>query len=115
MDKTVNEILGIQETEAKTEFADSYSHEKILRTIATIILIVGIIATLIMLFTITFPEKLEDGYRYITERKFSAMGFLITILTCLSSITIWAILNVLSNISINLFEIKDKIKGNNMK
>jgi hypothetical protein len=111
MEKDVNEFLGVKETEEKEatiEFVNSYTHEKTLRTIAIVVLIVGIIATLTMFFTVTFPEKLKDGYSYTTERSFSLTGFLITIFTCLSSITTWAILNVLSNISINLFKIKDQ-------
>jgi hypothetical protein len=108
MEENVNEILGVQGTEdGTTTGLNSCSHEKTLRTIATIVLIVGIIATLIMLIVITFPEKLKDGHSYVSERNFSLTGFLITISTCLSSITVWAALNVLSNISINLFKIKD--------
>lgn len=113
-EKDLNEVLGIdnnpnsiQSTNGPSE--ENYSHEKTLRSIATIVLVSGIIATVIMLFTITFPEQLEDGYSYLTERKFNINGFLLTVLTCLSSIATWAVLNVLSNISMNLFRIKNHL------
>jgi len=111
MEENINEVLGVQETkENKTvaEHADTYSHEKTLRTIATIVLWVGIIATIICLFTITSTSTVNRWGD--TEKEFSMMGLLISILVGISSVTTWAILNVLSNISINLYKIKDSLK-----
>ena len=112
MEENVNEVLGVQETkenETVVEYADTYSHEKTLKTIATIVLIVGIIATLICLFTITSTTNVNRWGD--TEKEFSMMGLLISILVGISSVTTWAILNVLSNISINLYKIKDSLKA----
>lgn len=111
MKENVNDVLGVQETnetETAIEYVDSYSHEKTLRVVATIVLIVGIIATLICLFTITKTETTTSwGSK---ESEFNMMGLLISILVGISSVTTWAILNVLSNISINMYKIKDSLK-----
>lgn len=112
MEENVNDVLGVQETkenETVVEYIDTYSHEKTLKIIATIVLIVGIIATLICLFTITKTETTTSwGSK---ESEFNMMGLLISILVGISSVTTWAILNVLSNISINLYKIKDSLKA----
>jgi hypothetical protein len=116
MKEDIDEILGTQESKEVTTVdrdIDSYSHEKTLKTIATIVLVCGIIATIILFVTITFPEQERNSYA--TERSFSLTGFLITALTCISSITTWAALNVLGNISINLFKIKDILKSKQAK
>ncbi len=112
MEENVNEVLGIQETkenETVVEYVDTYSHEKTLRTVATIVLWVGIIATLVCLFTITYTSTVNMWGN--AKKEFSIMGLLISILVGISSVTTWAILNVLSNISINLYKIKDNLKG----
>jgi uncharacterized membrane protein len=101
-ENNLNEVLDIQTSEEKDGVEqNAYSHEKTLKTIAIIILIAGIIATVILLFAITFTE----------EGHFSFTGFLTTVLTCISSITTWAVLNVLSNISINLYKLNDTLNA----
>jgi len=112
MEENVNDVLGVQETkenETAVEYVDSYSHEKTLRTIATIVLWVGIIATLVCLFTITSTSTVNKWGD--TEKEFSIIGLLTSILVGVSGVTTWAILNVLSNISINLYKIKDSLKA----
>ncbi len=95
------------ESQDNNEAKGNVNGEKTLQIIANIILICGIIATIVMLFTITFPKPHDYG-----DREFSLSGFLYTIVTLISSITTWAIFIVLSHISINLFKIKDIIEIN---
>ena len=76
--------------------------ETTLNVIATIVLIGGIIGALICLFTITW---IDVGWE---ETKFNPIGFITALSTLLVSLTIWASLSVLSNISISLKEINSK-------
>jgi len=82
------------------------SAENTLKVIATIVLIVGIIGAVICLFTIVLIQN--PKYTYITELIFNPMGFVTTISILLGSLTIWASLKVLSDISINLKELNSK-------
>jgi hypothetical protein len=77
--------------------------ETTLSVIATIVLIGGIIGTLICLFTITWVYNPSWG-----EKVFNPIGFITTMSLLLVSLTIWASLSVLSNISINVKEINSK-------
>ena len=75
--------------------------ETTLSVIATIVLIGGIIGALICLFTITWVKVGWDTV-------FNPMGLITAISMLLVSLTIWASLSVLSNISISLKEINSK-------
>ena len=123
MEEKVNEILGMESEELSleeealraapveptTEKKDENSAEKTLATIADIILIVGIIVTVICLFTLCFVEVPKSMYR--TEKKFSPSGFATTVMVLFSSLISWSVMKVLSNISLTLKEINGKIKG----
>lgn len=101
-----NQILGVQETPqaVNKEGTPSYPAESILKWVAIVVLVVGVIAAIILLVTMGWVQ--DPKYTYHKEMVFNPMGFVMSIITLLSSITTWAVLNVLSNISINLFEIK---------
>lgn len=101
-----NQILGVQETPqaVNKEGTPSYPAEGILKGVAIVVLVVGVIAAIILLVTMGWVQ--DPKYTYHKEMVFNPMGFVMSIITLLSSITTWAVLNVLSNISINLFEIK---------
>ena len=105
MEKQVNEILGVSEI-STTEEIESISDEKSLKTIVNIILIVGIISSLILLFTVTIIQ-VKGEYSFKNETIFSSSGFVITIGTLFSSIALWAFLRVIANISITLKELKE--------
>ena len=81
------------------------SAENTLKTIATIILICGIIVSVILLFTAMFIE--EPSYSYHTEKVFNPEGFVMTVGVLLSSIATWASLNVFANISLRLKGIQE--------
>lgn len=110
MEEQVNEILGVSEistTEEKESISDELiSDEKSLKTIANIILIVGIISSLILLFTVTIIQ-VKGEYSFQNETIFSSSGLVITIGTLFSSIALWAFLRVIANISITLKELKE--------
>jgi len=80
--------------------------ENTLKVIATIVLICGIIGTLICLFTIV--EIQDPKFEYTKVSIFNPIGFVISISILLGSLTIWASLRVLSDISINLKELNSK-------
>lgn len=95
--------------------ANSLNHEKILRILALIVLIIGIIATIILIFTLAFVETQQAYYdsqgnviensMYI-EKRFNLGGLAVALGTLFTSVVIWAFLNVISNISTSLKELK---------
>jgi len=82
------------------------SAENTLKVIAIIVLIGGIISTIICLFTIVVVDS--GKYHYIDDKVFNPAGLATTIGVLLISLTIWASLIVLSNISVSLKEINSK-------
>lgn len=123
MEEKVNEILGVKSEELSleeealratpavpaTETKDENSAEKTLATIADIILIVGIIVTVICLFTLCFVEVPKSMYS--TKTEFSPSGFATTVMVLFSSLISWSVMKVLSNISLTLKELNSKIMG----
>lgn len=95
------------EPQDNNDMKGNMNGEKTLQIIANVILVFGIIATIIMLFTVAFHKPIDYG-----DREFSLSGFLYTIVTLVSSIITWAVFTVLCHISINLFNIKDSIEKN---
>lgn len=94
---------------AETQEED-ISAEKTLKRMANFILLVGISAAIICLFTICWVEVPKAGYSYITEKVFSGGGFATTVGILVGSLSIWAIFKVIANISITLKDINKKIK-----
>lgn len=123
MEEKVNKILGVESEEMSleeealraapfettTEKKDENSAEKTLATIADIILVVGIIVTVICLFTLCFVEVPKSMYS--TKTEFSPSGFATTVMVLFSSLISWSVMKVLSNISLTLKDINSKIKG----
>jgi len=109
MDNSLEEkvIDEVSETTNSDEIEEvNLSAENTLKVIATIILIGGIIGTLICLFTIVMVQNPE--YTYTKDLIFNPMGFVTTVSVLLGSLTIWASLRVLSDISMNLKELNSK-------
>lgn len=75
--------------------------EQTLSGIATTILIIGIISTIICLSTIVFVDS-------ITGLDFSVQGFIITLGVLFSSLITWALLRVISDISLNIRKINNQ-------
>ena len=123
MEEKVNKILGVESeelsleeealraapVETTTEKKDENSAEKTLATIADIILVVGIIVTVICLFTLCFVEVPKSMYS--TKTEFSPSGFATTVIVLFSSLISWSVMKVLSNISLTLKDINSNIKG----
>lgn len=84
---------------------DNNSAETTLETIANITLGIGIIASVVMLFTICFIQNPE--YHYHKDLIFNPSGFAITCGTLLSTLAAWATMRVLANISLTLKAIKN--------
>ncbi|MCD8079883.1 MAG: hypothetical protein LUF04_05555 [Bacteroides sp.] len=81
---------------------ETYKAENTLRIVALIVLIVGGLGTLFLLYSTAWPED------YSGKKEFSATGFGITIAYLLSTITTWAVLNVISNISVNISKLREQ-------
>ena len=98
---------GTTETN-KTDDApkEDNSAETTLETIANITLGIGVLASVIMLFSICFIQTPE--YHYHKELMFNPTGFAMTCGTLLSSLAAWASMRVLANISLTLKAIKNK-------
>ena len=119
MEENVNAALGLEpfatpeypvESQNTPETQSGISAEKILINIANIILILGIIGTIICLFTLCFIEAPKPGYTYRTEMTFNPAGFATTIMVLFSTIISWSVMKVLANISLTLKKIEDKMK-----
>ena len=95
----------IYKEEAKVPLI-SASAENTLKTIATIILICGLLATLVLLLTTVFVEK--QGY-YKSEVVFNPTGFAMTLGCLLSTLASWSALKVFANISLRLKGIQETI------
>ena len=114
MAENLNEVLGVSQTsisdanpnEVKTT---DNSAENTLATIANIVLILGIIATFICLFTLCFVEVPKSMYS--TKTEFSPSGFATTVMVLFSSLISWSVMKVLSNISLTLKDLNSKIRG----
>lgn len=109
MAENINEALGVSQSNTsaantyETKTADN-SAENTLATIATIVLIFGIIASLVCLFTLT---SIEVGY----HKEFNPAGLGYTVMVLMSTLISWSVMKVLSNISLTLKDINGKIKG----
>ena len=80
--------------------------------IANLILVIGIIASLLCAFTLTYTEGIDydDNLNIKTVKVFNPSGLIITILIFLFSIIQWAFMRVIANISLNIKEINKKLK-----
>jgi hypothetical protein len=81
----------------------STSEEGTLNAIAVITLILGLICSLILFFTLALESD-----RWGTE--FKMTGFVIALSVMLYTIMTWALLRVISNISINIRQLNNKTK-----
>ncbi len=119
MAEDINQVLGVEDKEPSTQSVTtsndggsnvniSNGAENTLETIAVTVLILGILASIICLFTICFIQ--DPKYDYIESKIFNPSGFATTIAILLSSITTWGLLKVISNISKTLKEINKKMK-----
>lgn len=103
--KVINEVS--ETTEGSKDIKIDLSAENTLKTIAKIVLVIGVIATLVLLFTIVWVDS--GRYNYITDTVFNPAGFATTLAVFLSTLISWASLRVLADISINLKEINSKM------
>lgn len=119
-DENINEVLGIEErsdanvsTSQEVEtVATNNAAENTLNTIAGIVLWIGIIGTVFCIFTLTTTKVVDPTYTYSIhyDTIFNPAGLAISVGVLLSSLTTWAVLKVIANISISLKEINSKIK-----
>ena len=127
-EENINEILGIEETtsaspknqsifdnvsETETDnHNQSNAAENALNITATIVLWAGIIGTIFCLFTLTTSKVVDPTYHYSIhyDTIFNPAGLAISIGVFVSTLTMWAMLKVIANISTTLKEINSKIK-----
>ncbi len=103
MDNQEKELIEnvVESTETSEVKELNLFAEKTLKVIANIVLILGIISTLVCLFSIVV---VDNEYTY----EFNPLGFATTIGILLGALIIWASLRVFSDISISLKEINSK-------
>ena len=127
-EENINEILGIEETTSesskkqgifdnvpeteKDNNNQSNAAENTLKVIATVVLWAGIIGTIFCLFTLTTSKVVDPTYHYSThyDTIFNPAGLAISIGVLVSTLTMWAMLKVIANISTTLKEINSKMK-----
>ena len=116
-DENINDVLGIEETPEQNETSEYETNannaaENTLNVIAVTVLWVGIIGTLFCLFTLTTTKVVDPYYTYSIHYNtvFNPSGLAVSVGVLLSSLTTWAVLKVIANISISLKEINAKIK-----
>lgn len=100
MEENVNEVLDINtetNTEGKIFTEEDNSAENTLKLYATIVLVIGIIASVIFFFMIFLPIE------------FSYMGIFGAISVLIPTILTWSVIKVFVNISLTLKEINKKI------
>jgi hypothetical protein len=102
-DQEYEEICRFFPTKAE-KVDDSNTYENTLNTIGNITLIVGLICTLILFFSIVF---IDAPYG---DSEFNSAGFAITLSVLLTTITTWALLRVISSISINVRQLNNKAR-----
>ena len=97
--------------QTKELHADNSAENSII-VIANLILVIGILATLLCAFTLTYTEGIEydDNLNIRTVKVFNPSGLVITILIFLFSFIQWAFMRVIANISLNIKEINRKLK-----
>ena len=116
MEENINEVLGVTTQESQVsknvettkEITIDNSAENTLTTIASIILICGIIATIVCFFYLAFYRV--TSYGSIKHDEFNPAGFGTTIEVLAGTLISWAALRVFANISKTLKEINSKLK-----
>ena len=98
-------------TQPKELHTDNGAENSII-VISNLILVIGIIASLLCAFTLTYTEGIEydDSLNIKTVKVFNPSGLVVTILIFLLSLIQWAFLRVIANISLNIKEINKKLK-----
>lgn len=120
-EENVNEILGIEDTtpqngttsdDMEAIVSPNNSTENALNVIAGIVLWGGIIATVFCLFALTTTKVVDPTYKYSIhyDTVFNPGGLVISIGVFLSTLTTWALLRVIANISTTLKQINSKMK-----
>ncbi len=119
-EEKVNEVLGIDESnvtinsDCSQPYSDAESNaaESTLNVIAIIVLWAGIIGTVFCLFTLTTTKVVDPTYHYSIhyDTVFNPAGLAISIGVLVSTLTTWALLRVVANISKTLKEINAKMK-----
>lgn len=121
VEENINEIFGIENaknTNSNDSNNESYSEpennvaENTLNVIAGLVLWVGIIGTIFCLFTLTTTKVVDPTYHYSIhyDTIFNPAGLAISIGVLISTLTTWAVLKVVVNISKTLKEINTKMK-----
>ena len=82
--------------------------ENVLKVVADIILVIGIIATIVCFFALCFET--EKHYYSKDETHLSFSGFITTFMVLFSTLISWSVMKVLVNISLTLKDIDKKIK-----
>lgn len=118
MEENVNEVLGIKEEsqvtpevqkeDSQNTDSSNNSAENTLTVIANVVLVCGILASVICLFTIVWVRN--PAYTYIDKYMFNPSGFATTIMIVMSSLISWSFMKVLANISLTLKDINKKMK-----
>ena len=80
--------------------------EKTVNILSNLILAFGVIASIVMSFSIIMVEKAESFGRFTySDKEFSPTGLIIVISTLLSSVLLWALLKLAIDVSVNIREI----------
>ena len=100
----------ISETESKSEHKDKieqsiHPSENMINSVANFILAAGIIALIILLFTIVFVET--PVMDYYTRTEFNPAGLATAIATLITSIIVYSVMKVIRIISINTRKTKE--------
>ena len=107
----VHEIRSNESLEIKSHMKNG--PENTITTIANLILILGIIATIICAATtiLTDSPKInyQTGLRH-TVKVFNPMGLVLTLTIFFTTIMQWAFMKVVANISLNIKDINNKLK-----
>ena len=77
--------------------------EKTVNILSNLLLTLGVIASIVMSFSIVVVEKAESFGRFTYSKKeFSPIGLVIVVSTLFSSILLWALLKLAIDVSVNI-------------
>ena len=111
MEDNVNQILGVDNNEpTKQEVKETNpfnSEEKVLRIIANVILVVGVLTGIICLGELTM---IDVGSGWIKSTVFNAAGFAASVSIILTTLALWAGLRLIASVSRTLRNIDSKMK-----
>ncbi|MCQ2287831.1 MAG: hypothetical protein MJZ74_01905 [Muribaculaceae bacterium] len=113
MEEERKELNTVEEPEVENTISntkDENGPENMLKTLATVVMVVGIIGSFICFIVLGFVDKPYDTYSYSSGKEVNPGGIMISVVALFTTIVTSCVMKVLANISLSLKDINKKIK-----